>query len=137
MKDQKIKLRRELIEGRRAIPKEERLAVDGELAEIFLSLPEYKNADTVLLYASYGAEIDTYKISKAAAADKKRIAYPRCEKNGIMRFFLCRPENLLPGFRSIPEPPDSAEPQSRKSSPKRGRHSVSPFTERKGETAEI
>ena len=109
MKEQKKLLRRELLAARRAITESERNAADIKLAELFLSLDEYKRADTVLLYASYAEEIDTYRIARAALADGKRIAYPRCNPDRTMDFYICRPDELTAGFKGIPEPPQSAE----------------------------
>ena len=108
MKEQKRALRRELIARRRAMDKKSREEADALIAERVLSLPEYKNADILLLYASYGEETETYKIARAAEKEGKRTAYPLCKENGKMDFLFCKREELLPGFRGIPEPPSGA-----------------------------
>ena len=108
MKEQKKALRRELIAARREMTEAERAECDEKITRTLLSLPEYKNADTLLVYASYGEEIDTRAIAKAALADKKRLAFPRCEAGGVMNFYYCRPEDLVSGYKNIPEPPESA-----------------------------
>ncbi len=108
MKDQKKALRRELLELRRAMTASERTSADQKIANLFLSLDEYKNADTLLLYASYGEEIDTFGIARKALADGKSIAYPRCNPDHTMDFCICREGELTAGFKNIPEPPKNA-----------------------------
>ena len=105
MKEEKKALRRELIAARRQMPETERIENDRAIAELFLSLPEYKKADILLLYASYGEEIDTKKIAEAAELDGKRLAFPLCGKEGTMTFHFCRPDELSAGYKGIPEPP--------------------------------
>ena len=105
MKEEKKALRRELIAARRQMPETERIENDRAIAELFLSLPEYKKADILLLYASYGEEIDTKKIAEVAELDGKRLAFPLCGKEGTMTFHFCRPDELSAGYKGIPEPP--------------------------------
>ena len=108
MKEQKKALRRELIAARREMTEAERAECDKKITRALLSLPEYKNADTLLIYASYGEEIDTQAIAKAALADGKRLAFPRCEAGGVMNFYYCLPKKLVSGYKNIPEPPTGA-----------------------------
>ena len=108
MKEAKKALRRELIAARRDMPEAIRSECDKKIAIALLSLPEYKNSDTLLIYASYGEEIDTKAIITAAQADGKRIAFPRCEAGGVMKFYYSRPEELASGYKNIHEPAESA-----------------------------
>jgi 5-formyltetrahydrofolate cyclo-ligase len=108
MREKKKVLRRELIAARREIPELQRAECDEKIARTLLSLPEYTASDTLLIYASYGEEIDTAAITKAALADGKRLAFPRCGANGIMKFYYSEPDALVPGYKNIPEPPEGA-----------------------------
>ena len=105
MKNEKKLLRQELLAARRALSEEERARADLAVAEAFLSLPESKIAKTVVRYASYGCEVDTYAIARAAVAEGKTVAYPLCDAaTHTMRFLICSPDGLSAGYRGIPEP---------------------------------
>lgn len=109
MKEEKKALRRQLLDRRAAMTVSERQLADRAIAERFLALPEYAAAETLLLYASYGCEVDTYVIARAALRDGKRVAYPLCDaESHTMRFLICPPDGLRPGYRGIPEPPEDA-----------------------------
>ncbi|MBE6599732.1 MAG: 5-formyltetrahydrofolate cyclo-ligase [Ruminococcaceae bacterium] len=109
MKLAKSLLRRELLEKRRALA--EKRSIDLKIFENLISLPEYKTADLILLYCSYGDEVDTQELAQRAAFDRKRIAFPRCLIGGgekSMDFYECSPGELVAGYRGIPEPPIGA-----------------------------
>ena len=109
MNEEKKALRRQLLDRRAAMTASERQLADRAIAERFLALPEYSAAETLLLYASYGGEVDTYAIARAALRDGKMVAYPLCDADThTMRFLICPPEGLRPGYRGIPEPPEGA-----------------------------
>ena len=108
MKEEKRALRRRFLDGRAAMAVSERQDCDRAIAERFLALPEYAAAETLLLYASYGCEVDTYAIARAAIRDGKSVAYPLCDAaSHTMRFLICPPDGLSAGYRGIPEPAES------------------------------
>ena len=51
---------------------------DDSIAARLLYLDDIKNADTVLLYASFGSEVDTWKTSGKLIEMQKNIAFPKC-----------------------------------------------------------
>lgn len=53
-----------------------------------LSSEKIKNADIILVYASFGSEISTSEIINQLLSEKKNIALPKCEDNGNMIFHL-------------------------------------------------
>ena len=109
MKLAKSLLRRELLKKRQAPA--EKQSIDLKILENLISLPEYKSADLILLYCSYGDEVDTQELARRAAFDRKRIAFPRCMIDGgekSMDFYECSPGELVAGYRGIPEPPIGA-----------------------------
>ena len=108
MKDEKKALRREFLARRRAILESEKQSVDREIARCFFLLDEYKNADSILLYASLADEVSTNGIARRAALDGKPTAFPRCNPDHTMDFLFCSREALIPGFHGIPEPPRNA-----------------------------
>lgn len=84
---------------------------DHAIAETVLADPHVRNADTILLYASFGSEADTWQIAEQLLSSGKKVAFPLCHKDGIMSFHLVRLlSDLSEGHYGIREP-DSALPQ--------------------------
>ena len=81
--------RRELKAARVALGAEERASIDAAIAANLFELPEYEQADLVLPYLSFGAEIDTRGIIRDAWSRGKTVALPRCvEGTRLMRWFI-------------------------------------------------
>ncbi len=86
-------------------------AADSAIAESVLADEHIRNADTVLLYASFGSEADTWQIAEQLLSSGKNVAFPLCHKDGIMSFHLVNQlSELSEGHYGIREP-DSASPQ--------------------------
>ncbi|MCM1358858.1 MAG: 5-formyltetrahydrofolate cyclo-ligase [Prevotella sp.] len=105
MEDKKS-LRKKFSEIRKNIP--HKTEKDILIKNIFLE--NAQNADTILIYASFGTEIDTLSI--AGELMKNHItAFPVSHKNGIMTFHIVRSfEELHKGMYGIYEP-DISLPQ--------------------------
>lgn len=70
---------------------------------------ETKIPDTVYLYASFGGEVDTFGLMDALWQQGFSVALPRVAGER-MDFYLVRGrEDLVPGFRDIPEPAGHCE----------------------------
>lgn len=83
-----------------------RAAADGAIARHVLSLPEYREAETVFCFVGAGREIDTRPILERALADGKRLCVPLCTGSGEMELRqITDLEELSPGAYGIPEPP--------------------------------
>ena len=83
---------------------------DLELCERILASEEYKNAKTVLLYCPMKREIDVMPVFRAAIADGKRTAFPRCEADHKMTFYYVSSENDFElGEYGIREPTRESE----------------------------
>ena len=59
---------------------------DSAITARLLSLNEIASADTVLLYASFGSEINTWELAEKLVWLGKITAFPRCGENGSMTF---------------------------------------------------
>lgn len=80
----------------------EKKRIDNLIADRFLNSEIFRNSDSVLIYVSYGSEIDTYGIIRRALADNKIVAVPCCS-GGIMEFYkLNAVDDLVPGSFGIP-----------------------------------
>lgn len=84
---------------------EEKRALDLEIQSRLLMSDLYRNTDTVLCYVSRDFEIDTKGVILASLSNHKRVAVPRCEENGEMRFYLISSlSDLEEGSLGIREP---------------------------------
>ena len=103
----KSDLRRAVLSRRDALFLTERLRRSQAAAERFMSLPEFGQARVVMLFVSFGSEIETRPIITAALARGKRVVAPRadsqrralipCEVRDLDR-------DLAPGAHGIDEP---------------------------------
>lgn len=84
--------------------------LSDRICERLLSLEEYRGAETVLIYASYGSEVNTDRIIKSSLDLGKRVALPvsyieKDTKNSVMEFYYYDGSTpLVPGFKGIMEP---------------------------------
>lgn len=61
---------------------------DAVITAKLLGNERVRSADTVLLYASFGSEVNTWDLAEKLLFKKKRVAFPRCRKDGAMTFHL-------------------------------------------------
>ncbi len=107
MKDKKT-LRKEFSALRKELKSQ---SLDAAIAEKLLSAERLRQADTVLLYASFGSEVDTWKTAEALLFAGKKLAFPKCGENRHMTFHTVTSlSQLKEGKYGISEP-DSALPQ--------------------------
>jgi len=84
---------------------------DAAISERLLSLERVIKAGTILLYASFGSEIDTWGIAEAFISEGKNTAFPLCGKEGRMTFHKVTDlTQLKAGSYGISEP-DISLPQ--------------------------
>ena len=99
-------LRAELVKPEHAA---EKAAMDEKIREAVLQLLHTLKAEesipqTVYCYASFGGEVDTFGLMDALWQQGFSLALPRVTRNR-MDFYLVEGRNdLVPGFRNIPEP---------------------------------
>lgn len=60
-----------------------------------LACEKIRQADTVLLYASFKSEVDTWGIADNLLMKNVRIAYPKCRENNTMTFHAVTSLNQL------------------------------------------
>ncbi|MDE5619201.1 MAG: 5-formyltetrahydrofolate cyclo-ligase [Ruminococcus sp.] len=102
MKDKKL-LRKKFSEIRSNIT--EKTKKDILIRNSFIKQTE--NYDTLLLYASFGTEIDTFSIAEELFG-KYTVAFPKSNKEGIMTFHVVKStDELHKGMYGIYEPDTS------------------------------
>lgn len=90
---------------RNGIPVSEKEKYDKMLTEKLLSMPEYKNAESVLLFANVGSEFDTGEIFKDSIKQEKNVYFPKCIDDSQMVFLrVCSENDFSIGKYNIPEP---------------------------------
>jgi len=76
----KNKLRKELLEKREKLSKEEVAEKSKQIKERLFELREFKKASTVLFYVSYDNEVNTHEMIKECISTGKNIAVPITNK---------------------------------------------------------
>ena len=115
VQDAKKTLRRQILKVRDALTEEERVQASNRLKEHILGHPWYIESEVLLGFVSYGSEIDTKEILKAALGAGKQVFVPKIiqhEENGKkeMQFYRIRAlDELQSGFKGIMEPSEDAE----------------------------
>lgn len=95
---------------RTSLSKEEKTRLDSLVADRFLTLPQYREAKTVLFYVSLPLEIDTFSLMEQAFSDGKTVAAPRCVPGTReMEFYILQSiQDLAPGAFGVSEPKTDA-----------------------------
>lgn len=104
-KDQKKEIRAEA-KRRRESADPARLREDSRrIMERLTGLGAYQNADVLLVYVDAKREVETRLLMQRAWEDKKRVAVPRVDGNGIMHYYDIESlDDLEPGSFGILEP---------------------------------
>lgn len=90
---------------RNGIPVSEKEKYDKMLTEKFLSMPEYKNAESVLLFANVGSEFDINTLFCECIKQNKKVYFPKCVDGERMVFLrVCSENDFSIGKYNIPEP---------------------------------
>lgn len=110
----KRELRRLVIARRDAMPHAERQALSEAICGRVAASPEFAGASSVLLFASFGSEVNTTGLLRAALRDGKRLALPRVHpvtSELELREVTSIEDDLAPGRWDIPEPIPARCPQ--------------------------
>lgn len=104
-------LRQELLAKRDAIPPVVKKAKERTIHERLQFLDEFRNAQTVLFFASFRSEVDTLGLIRLAFSQGKRVILPRVnrETRSLELFEIKDLGELVSGYMDIPEPPAREE----------------------------
>ncbi|MEW8994152.1 5-formyltetrahydrofolate cyclo-ligase [Clostridium sp.] len=84
IKEEKKKLRNEVMKRIAELSKEYTLEADKKIYKKVINLKEYKEANTIFCFVSTEDEINTRNIIESALESGKRVGVPRCIGKGIM-----------------------------------------------------
>lgn len=114
MENNKKYLRKAALTERNQLSLQEREVQSHANTKMLLQDKRYKEADVLLVFASYGSEADTFELFRHALLDGKEVYFPKVISNGDtekMVFFQVRNESeLVPGYKGIPEPDGNSVP---------------------------
>ncbi len=106
LKEEKKKLREELLQLRNEISKDDREKAESAVASKLLSLASFRFAETVLLYYPIKGEINVLPVAEAAIKAGKQVAFPLCDtESSTMTYHIVSDlKELKKGSYGIPEP---------------------------------
>lgn len=107
--DVKRQLRKEVLKRRDSLKEAERKMAAIKLADRIIGHQWFYRSDRLLIFASYGSEIDTSEIISEALRTGKRVYLPKVEGEEMQFYKIDSPEELEEGYRGIPEPAGSSE----------------------------
>ncbi len=102
----KDKIRKDLIQIRKNIPKNEALEKSNQIKKRLFEMDEFKQASTVLFYVSYDNEVYTHDMIKECKSIGKHVIVPYSDKlnRRLILSELNDWETLEPGSYGILEP---------------------------------
>lgn len=105
----KKEIRKKVLALRDALTPCERLRSQVLLTERILGHQWYYRASEVLLFASYGSEIDTSALIEDALHCGKKVFLPKITGDQMVFYRILPGEKLEAGYRGIPEPAGTAD----------------------------
>lgn len=107
----KQEIRKELLKKRNSLTEESCKKYSKLIEEQLLSLKQYQNTGSLLIYISYLNEVSTYDIINHALNTGKKVYCPKVLSPEIMEFYEIRSlEDVVLGYKNIPEPKTTAFP---------------------------
>lgn len=103
-------LRMVLLGRRKKIEPKDRCIWDSDIAKQLLQLPEYRAADTLLIYLSTPWEVSTAIPIAHAIGVGKQVAVPRWDKGSMEFCHFTDYRDMTPGRKGILQPTPDVEP---------------------------
>lgn len=102
----KDEIRQETLQKRDEIPRYLKREKDSAIMENVIQQPEFINAKTILFYASFKSEVETFGLIQTALNNKKRVVLPRVDtQNKVLQLYEITDMNeLTHGHLRILEP---------------------------------
>lgn len=91
----KKELREKYMAQRRDMSTELKAGFDSKIADRVCASITYRHCTDILLYASMGSEIDTWKLFDMAIKAGKKVAFPRTFEDNTMKYYYCSSKDDL------------------------------------------
>ena len=105
----KAELRKQVLQDMKAIPREQKQAMDQALTERFLKHPFYQEAKVIATYLSFPHEFQTQELIEQALKDGKKVLIPKTYPKGRMDFVVYDPQQLVKTSFGLLEPQGDLE----------------------------
>ena len=105
----KSELRKQVLQEMKAMPQEQKQAMDRALTELFLNHPFYQEAKVIATYLSFPHEFQTQGLIDQALRDGKQVLIPKTYPQGRMEFVVYDPQQLVKTFFGLLEPQGDLE----------------------------
>ncbi len=105
----KAELRKKILHEMKAIPQEQKQAMDQALTERLLQYPFYQEAKIIATYLSFPHEFQTQKLIEQALKDGKKVLIPKTYPKGRMDFVVYDPQQLVKTSFGLLEPQGNLE----------------------------
>ena len=93
-----------MLKIRESLNEEIRKKKDDKIAEAFIEFLKKKPVKSVLLYASFGSEVDTWKIFEICLENSIKTAFPKVKGNYLELYLVEDRNQLCLTYKSILEP---------------------------------
>ena len=101
----KSELRKQVLQEMKAMPQEQKQAMDRALTERFLNHSFYQEAKVIATYLSFPHEFQTQELIEQALRDGKKVLIPKTYPKGRMEFVVYDPQRLVKTSFGLLEPP--------------------------------
>ena len=105
----KSELRKQVLQEMKALPREQKQAIDQALIERLLQHPFYQEAKVIATYLSFPHEFQTHGLIEQALKDGKKVLIPKTYPKGRMDFVLYDPQQLVKTSFGLLEPQGDLE----------------------------
>lgn len=105
----KAELRKKILQEMKAIPREQKQAIDQALIERLLQHPFYQEAKVIATYLSFPHEFQTQELIEQALKDGKKVLIPKTYPKGRMDFVVYDPQQLVKTSFGLLEPQGDLE----------------------------
>ena len=105
----KSELRKQVLQEMKAIPREQKQAMDQALTDQFLKHPFYQEAKVIATYLSFPHEFQTQELIEQALKDGKKVLIPKTYPKGRMDFVVYDPQQLVKTSFGLLEPQGNLE----------------------------
>ena len=105
----KAELRKKILHEMKAIPRQQKQAIDQALTELLLQHPFYQEAKIIATYLSFPHEFQTQGLIEQALKDGKKLLVPKTYPKGRMDFVVYDPQQLVKTSFGLLEPQGNLE----------------------------
>ena len=105
----KSELRKQVLQEMKALPQEQKQAMDQALTERFLQNSFYQEAKIIASYLSFPHEFQTQGLIEQALKDGKKVLIPKTYPKGRMDFVVYHPQQLIKTSFGLLEPQGELE----------------------------